>query len=416
MEIGLIGKKLGHSLSAEIHAYLGDYSYDLIELDESELDEFFAKRDFRGINVTIPYKLNAFEFCDELSATAKKIGCVNTVIKRADGTLYGDNTDYFGFRYMADRALIDFSGKKTVILGSGGASLTARIVAADAGASEVFVISRTGANNYENLGRHYDAEIIVNCTPVGMYPDIGKKIVDIKPFTRLEGVLDMIYNPCFTPLLNDARDRGVKYSNGLPMLVAQAYKSAELFRLPGDSPKAGIDEIIATIANNQRNIVLCGMPGCGKSTLAAALSISTGREAIDTDAMIEKKAGTTIPEIFAARGEEYFRELEAECVRSAAALSGKIIATGGGAVLRESNRELLRENSVVVFLERDVVSLSRDGRPLSKDTATLERMYAERYPLYVSIADVVVPVDDDPAITLKKTIYKVGEYFENSCD
>ena len=411
MEICLIGRKLGHSLSPEIHKYLGSYTYDLCPMEPEELDGFFASTDFRGMNVTIPYKKEVVKYCAELSDAARRIGCVNTISRRRDGSLYGDNTDYYGFSYMARSAGISFAGKKTLVLGSGGASLTARLVAADEGASEVVVISRTGENNYGNLDRHADADIIINCTPVGMYPDNGKRVIDLSLFPRLSGVLDMIYNPARTPLLLDAEKRGIKNSNGLPMLVAQAAKSAEYFRR-NENMKPDVPEICKSVAAEQLNIVLVGMPGCGKSTIAGILAGAMGREAVDTDEMVKRRAGRSIPDIFARDGEEVFRDLESECVADAAKERGRVIATGGGAVLRRENREALRGNSAVVFLERPIEDLSTGGRPLSRDIETLKKMYAQRLPLYRETADISVRVGATPFITAAEIEERIAEYYE----
>ena len=403
LEIALLGRKLGHSLSGEIHKYLGSYDYRLYPLEPEELDCFFLRDDFRGLNVTIPYKLDVVKYCAELSETAKRIGCVNTVVRRADGSLFGDNTDYYGFSYMAKKAGISFEGKKVLILGNGGASLTARLVASDMGAGSVTIVARKLEDNFTNIERHGDAQIIVNCTPVGMYPNNGERLVDLGIFPRLEGVLDMIYNPARTPLLLDAADRGIRYANGLTMLVAQAAKSAEYFRRDGDSCE-NIDQIVDKISRAQKNIVFVGMPGCGKSTLAAALSKRLGRELIDTDDMIVNKAGKSIPQIFSDDGEEYFRDLESECVKEAGKLSGKIVATGGGAVLRPENRDSLRQNSFVIFLKRDISQLSQNGRPLSKGISALEEMYECRLPLYKLTADAEIDVCEEKEDTLKSVL------------
>ena len=416
MDIGLIGRKLGHSLSPQIHRFLGSYSYDLVELEENELDAFFEKRDFRGINVTIPYKLHAFRHCDEVSDAARRIGCVNTVVKRADGSLFGDNTDYFGFSYMSARAGADYKDRKVVILGSGGASMTARLVAADRGAREVVIVSRSGPDNYENIDRHYDADILINCTPVGMYPDNGKRIVDLKRFSRLEAVLDMIYNPYRTSLLLDAEALGIRFSNGLPMLVAQGAKSARYFRVPGDSAVKSTEEIIDRIRRDQLNVVICGMPGCGKTTLAHNLSKALDRPRIDTDEMIVKRAGKPIPRIFAEDGEKVFRDIESACVYDACKLSGAVISTGGGAVIGQANRDAMRSNGVVVLLERDVELLSTAGRPLSKDIDTLADMYKTRKPYYDAVADVRVKVCETPNETLTAVMKTLEVFFENSCN
>lgn len=399
---GLLGRKLGHSLSPQIHTLLCDYKYDLYPTEPEKLDEFFADTSLTGYNVTIPYKVEAYNRCATLSETAKKAGSVNTVTRNADGTLHGDNTDYFGFSYMAEKVGCDFKGKKVLVLGSGGASLTVQLVAADMGAREIIVVSRSGENNYENISLHYDADIIVNTTPVGMYPNNGEKLIELEKFTKCRKVLDLIYNPARTPLLLDAEKLGIDCINGLYMLVAQALKAAESF-IKKEIPLSRIDEIYDIILGNQKNIVLVGMPGCGKSTLASLLSEKTGRECVDTDAMVEE-CGMKIPEIFAEFGEEEFRRRETEAVKKAAKEQGRIIATGGGAVLKTENRTALRENSTVIFLKASTEKLATDGRPLSKDLETLNKMYEQRLPLYEETADITVEVDPDPEITLGRIL------------
>ncbi len=403
IEIALLGRKLGHSLSPEIHEYLGSYSYVLNPLEPDELDAFFERTDFRGLNVTIPYKLDVVKYCAELSDAAKRIGCVNTIVRRKDGSYFGDNTDYFGFSYMAKSAGVSFKDKKVLILGGGGASLTARLVVADEGAKEVVIVDLGAENNYDNIDRHSDAEIIVNCTPVGMYPNNGARLIDLDLFPRCEGVLDVVYNPSRTAFLLDAEDRGIRYANGLTMLVAQAAKSAEYFRLD-EEIEVDIDDIVRKISRAQKNIVLVGMPGCGKTTAAKGLCEKLGREAVDTDQMIVDKAGKPIPEIFANDGEPYFRALESRCVKEAGKLSGRIIATGGGAIMRPENRDSLRGNSFVVFLKREIADLDRDGRPLSTGKSALEEMFEKRLPMYRATADAEVDVCETKEETLEAII------------
>lgn len=403
IEIALLGRKLGHSLSPEIHEYLGSYKYELHPLEPEELDSFFERTDFRGLNVTIPYKIDVVKYCAELSDAAKRIGCVNTIVRRTDGSYFGDNTDYFGFSYMARSAGISFKDKKVLILGGGGASLTARLVVADEGAREVVIVDLGAENNYDNIERHSDAEIIVNCTPVGMYPNNGARLIDLDLFPHCEGALDVVYNPARTAFLLDVGDRGIKYANGLTMLVAQAAKSAEYFRL-NEEVKADINDIVIKIARAQKNIVLVGMPGCGKSTAAKGLCEKLGREAVDTDDMIVEKSGKSIPEIFAEEGEPYFRALESRCVKEAGKGSGKVIATGGGAIMRPENRDALRGNSFVVFLKRNIEDLDRSGRPLSTGKSALEVMYEKRLPLYRSCADVEIEVGETPEQTLNSIL------------
>lgn len=397
---GLLGRKLGHSLSPQIHSHLCDYEYKLYPTEPEKLDEFFADTRLKGFNVTIPYKVEAFNRCAELSETAKKAGSVNTVIRKPDGTLYGDNTDYFGFLYMANKIGCSFRNKKVLILGSGGASLTAQLVSADEGAKEIIVVSRNGENNYDNISLHYDADIVINTTPVGMYPNNGERLVDLSKFTKCKKALDLIYNPARTVFLLDAQKLGIDCVNGLPMLVAQALRAAEVFK--GKSiPLTEIDRIHDIILGNQKNIVLVGMPGCGKSTLARLISEKTGRECVDTDSLVEL-CGETIPQIFDKYGETEFRNRETQAVKSVAKEQGRIIATGGGAILREENRTALRENSTVIFLNAPVERLATNGRPLSKDIETLRKMYEQRLPLYLETADLTVEVDADPEVTLRR--------------
>ena len=397
---GLLGRKLGHSLSPQIHAHLCDYEYKLYPTEPEKLDEFFADTRLKGFNVTIPYKVEAFNRCAELSETAKKAGSVNTVIRKPDGTLYGDNTDYFGFLYMANKIGCSFRNKKVLILGSGGASLTAQLVSADEGAKEIIVVSRNGENNYDNISLHYDADIIINTTPVGMYPNNGERLVELSKFTKCKKALDLIYNPARTVFLLDAQKLGIDCINGLPMLVAQALRAAEVFT-GKNIPLTEIDRIHDIILGNQKNIVLVGMPGCGKSTLARLISEKTGRECVDTDSLVEL-CGESIPQIFDKYGETEFRNRETQAVKSVAKEQGRIIATGGGAILREENRTALRENSTVIFLNAPVERLATNGRPLSKDTETLRKMYEQRLPLYLETADLTVEVDADPEVTLRR--------------
>lgn len=400
---GLLGRKLGHSLSPEIHALLCDYEYKLYPTEPEDLDAFFSNPKLKGFNITIPYKIEGYNRCDELSETAKKAKSVNTVVRRADGTLFGDNTDYFGFLYMAKKCGCEFSGKKVVILGNGGASKTVQLVAADEGAREIIAVDINGENNFGNINRHYDADIIVNATPVGMYPNNGERLIDLSKFTKCRKALDLIYNPARTLFLLDAQKLGIDCINGLYMLVAQALRAAEVFT--GKSiPLSRIDEVYDAIISEQKNIVLVGMPGCGKSTCAALLSQKTGRECIDTDALVVENSGEKIPDIFAKYGENEFRNRETEAVRTAGKLANKIIATGGGAILREENRIALRENSTVIFLKAPIETLATDGRPLSKNAEALQNMLSQRLPLYNETADFTVEVDPDPEITVRRIL------------
>ena len=404
---GLLGRKLGHSLSPKIHSLLCDYEYKLYPTEPENLDEFFSDKTLKGYNITIPYKIDAYEHCDELSETAKKVGSVNTIIRRDDGSLFGDNTDYFGFSYMAEKIGCDFRDKKVLILGNGGASLTVHHVAADNGAKEIVVISRTGDNNYENISRHHDADIIINTTPVGMFPNNGERLINLSDFKKCKKALDLIYNPARTVFLLDAEKLGIDCINGLYMLVAQALRAAEIFT-GKEIPLSEIDRIYDIIMNRQKNLVLIGMPGCGKSTCASILEKKTERECVDTDSMVVEESGEKIPEIFAKYGETEFRNRETQAVKSAGKGAGKIIATGGGAILREENRIALRENSTVIFLKSDINSLATDGRPLSKDADALKKMHEIRLPLYLETADFIVDVDPDPEITVRRILQCVS--------
>lgn len=388
LEYGLLGKVLGHSYSPMIHSYLGNYDYCLCEKEPEELDAFFAEGDFKGLNVTIPYKTQVIKYLSELSETAQKIGSVNTIVRREDGSLFGDNTDYGGLVYTIRRSGIFVKNKKALVLGSGGASLTAQSVLKDMGAKSVTVISRSGPDNYENLERHADAEIIVNTTPVGMFPYNMNSPVDLKKFPRLYGVVDIIANPSKTALLMQAEKLGIKHAGGLPMLVAQAAYAAEKFcgRKIYDGE---IEKVLKNISKSTKNIVLIGMPGCGKTTVGRRLSKILGREFIDLDAAIVEKAGKTIAEIFADEGEEEFRRIETECAADAGKKSGVVISTGGGIVTRERNYDLLRQNGTIIFINRPTAQLATRGRPISAAQG-LEKLADERMPLYKKWASVTV--------------------------
>ena len=380
----LIGEKLGHSFSPAIHGKLGDYPYRLEELSPEELESFLTAGAFDGLNVTIPYKKAVLPFCAELTPQAQRIGSVNTVLRRLDGTLLGHNTDYDGFLYLLRSANAEVEGKKVLVLGTGGASLTVKTVLEDLGAGEIVFISRSGPDNYTNLHRHSDAHIIVNTTPVGMYPNTGVSPVDLELFPALEGVFDLIYNPARTQLLLDAERRGLTCANGLGMLVAQAKAAAERF-LGEEIPDSRVDEIAREMERDTRNLLLVGMPGCGKTTIGRGLARRLGRKLVDTDALVEERAGRPIPQIFAEEGEEAFRRLEHEALKSVSAQSGLIIATGGGIITRPENMDLLRQNSTVIFLRRPPEELPVKGRPLSQREG-VEALYRHRLPLYEAAA------------------------------
>ena len=384
MKSGLLGRKLGHSYSPQIHEYLGSYSYDLFEREPEDVGNFVLNGDCTGINVTIPYKKDVIPYLDELSPLAKRMGAVNTIVRIEDGSLFGHNTDYFGFRSMVQRSGISVFGKKVLVLGSGGASNTAVKVLEDMGA-KVVIISRSGENHYANLHLHKNASVIVNCTPVGMYPHTGTAPLDLKSLPVLEGVLDMVYNPSRTKLLLDAEELGLPFENGLWMLVAQAKEAAEYFGQTKLSDNL-IEYVYNKMSAKMQNIVLIGMPGSGKSTIACLLAEKLGRRAVDADQEIIRLAGKTIPELFEEDGEEVFRNLETQVLAELGRQSQLVIATGGGCVTKRRNYPLLHQNSSIFWLQRNLDLLPTDGRPLSQRTRLMD-MYRIREPLYREFAD-----------------------------
>ena len=405
---GLLGRTLAHSLSPQIHACFGEYPYDLIEKEPEDLSAFFANCPYRAINVTIPYKKDVMPFCTEIDDIAQRIGSVNTICFD-DDAVRGYNTDYAGFSYLLKKNGIAVRGKKALVLGSGGASVTVCCVLRDLGAQQVVVISRTGEDNYQNLSRHADAELIVNTTPVGMYPHNLEVIVDLDLFSQCEVVVDIIYNPLKTALLLQAEKRGLTAVNGLDMLAAQGRRAAELFHRVA-IPDAAVEGAVGAIERSFRNVVLVGMPGCGKSTLMPLLAEKLGKQKSDTDAFTEQLAGCTIPQLFEQQGEAVFRDLESRAVAEVGKQHGQIIATGGGAVLREQNRMALRQNGVVVFLDRSVEKLATVGRPLSHSDEAVKKLYQQRLPLYQAVADVTVTVADDAKETLCRVLDALDEF------
>lgn len=469
---GLLGRTLGHSFSVDIHRELGNPEYRLIELEPELLDAFFSSNEIKALNVTIPYKQSVMPYCATLSEEAAAIGSVNTIVRastvhlagvqhpgvflshaehsdilnecyrstsplKASGTLYGHNTDAYGFAFMAGRAGISFAGKKVLILGSGGTSLTAQFVAKRAGSRSIVVATRTrkcastpvvntpakqwqgspssdanrgsvaGINEpasfgqtstfiaYESLDEHFDADILVNTTPLGMYPkDSGRSVVDLASFPRLAGVLDVVYNPLRTALLLQAEERGIPHEGGLSMLVAQAKAAEELF-LGHAIPNTEIERILELLRIEKENIVLIGMPGSGKTVVGQALGMLTGRAVVDLDAESVNAADMSIPELFERQGEETFRKLESAQAAKWGAQNGLILVTGGGIVTRPCNFEHLRQNGRVYHLSRATSLLQREGRPLSIGT-DLERMYEERLPLYERFRNVQIENSDTP--------------------
>ncbi len=390
---GCIGKKLTHSFSKEIHAKLADYKYELIELAETEVDSFFKNKEFNAVNVTIPYKETVIPYLDFLSDVTKRIGAVNTVVNK-NGKLYGYNTDYYGMKALLEKTGIEIKNKKVMILGTGGTSKTARVLTKDLGASEIIVVSRQKKESFityeEAVSEHRDANVIINTTPSGMYPDCDSKPIDISAFKDLEGVIDAVYNPLCTNLILNAKKKGIKAEGGLFMLVMQAVVAAEKF-LDREIPKEAADRVFASVLASKENIVLTGMPGSGKSTVGKLLGID-GFTFIDTDEEIEKRCGTSIKDLITEKGEKHFRDLESEVIKDVSSKGSQIISTGGGAILRNENVYALKRNGKLFFIDAKPERLfPTDSRPLSDTAEKLKRVYSERIAIYRETADVVVP-------------------------
>lgn len=396
MKCYLIAKKLGHSFSKLIHNALGSYEYDYKELSEEELDAFFKEKDFDGLNVTIPYKQTVMAYLDRISPEAERIGAVNTIVNR-DGVLTGYNTDYYGFCYQIKEAGATIEGKRVVVLGRGGASKTVVCVCEDMGAKSVRLLTRES-----NHADFYDAEIIVNATPVGMYPDTGKSVIDMTNFTSCEAVLDLVYNPANTKLILDAKRMGINTANGLGMLVAQAKKAAEIFT-DTEIADSKIAEIKKEIEFKTKNIVLVGMPGCGKTTVGKILAEKTGKEFCDSDDVISA-SGRTPAEIIVSDGEKAFREIETDTLSELCKKSCMVVATGGGCVTIEKNHDVLRQNGYVVFIERALEKLATDGRPLS---VNVEKLWEVREPLYRAAADICVQSAENPEKTAEEILKRI---------
>ena len=386
MNCGLLGRKLGHSYSPAIHALLADYEYKLYEKEPEELADFIRNGHWDGLNVTMPYKKTVIPYCDLVSPLAEELGSVNTLVRLGDGRIMGTNTDTWGFDQMLGRVGISCEGKKALVLGSGGASATVQAILRLAGA-QVVVISRSGEDNYENLEKHADAAILVNTTPVGMYPNNGQSPVELDRLPRLEAVLDVVYNPARTQLILDAESRGIPCESGLYMLVAQAVQASEMWTGQTISDQK-MNAVWKQIGTSMQNVILIGMPGCGKSTIGKYLAKELGRKLVDADAEIVKRIGD-IPAYFATHGEEAFRQVETEVLRELGKQSGLVIATGGGCVTRPENYPALHQNGRIVWVRRDLSELPTNGRPVSQRDG-VAAIYEARKPLYTRFADVIV--------------------------
>lgn len=403
MEHGLIGDRLGHSFSKVIHESIMDYKYDLVELDENEFDIFMKARDFKAINVTIPYKRAVIDYLDEIDNNVARIGTCNVVVNK-DGRLYGYNSDYYGLRELIRVNGIEIKDRKCLILGSGGTSHTAYYVLKDMGAKDIQTVSRNkreGVITYDEARELKDTQIIVNTTPKGMYPDDNGQCIDIECFENLEGAVDVIFNPLRTNFILKAQEKGIKTAAGLYMLVAQAVKAIEYFK-DIELDKKLIDDIYRRILKEKENIVLIGMPGCGKSTIAALLD----KDYLDTDRLIEEKYGRPPGTIIEEEGEKSFRDKESEVIAEVSKLSGKVISTGGGAVLRKENTDRLKRNGRLFYLQRELEKLQTgNGRPLSKDFESLKKLYEDRKEIYLKSADICI----DNNSTVQECIRRIDE-------
>ena len=408
-KFGLLGKTLKHSFSPQIHKLLGGYDYDLIEKDETDLKDFVKSGEYDGINITIPYKKEIIKYLDAVDEKAQIIGAVNTVVKEK-GKLLGYNTDWFGMEYALKKAQICLANKKVLILGSGGTSNTAKFVANHLGAREVLIVSRSGEINYQNCYEQKDAEIIINTTPVGMYPNNYESAIDLTKFARLEGVFDAIYNPDTTYLTFCASELGVKNANGLAMLVAQAKMASELFTKTTISDHL-IDKAVENIKKQTRNIVLIGMAGVGKSTIANELSQKLSMPFVDTDSIIEQRENKKISDIFAQNGEEYFRKVESQVLMEVGKQTGKIIATGGGIVERKENKFYLKQNGVVFNLVGDLEKLDRKNRPLSTDIDAVKELFRRRKDKYLDFSDYTIDNNCELKHTIDKIMEKLWKYY-----
>lgn len=406
MEYGLLGERLPHSFSKIIHEKIGLYNYELKELLPNSFEEFMKNKQFKGVNVTIPYKQKVMDYCDYIDDKAKEIGAVNTVVNK-DGKLYGYNTDFYGLKLLCVNNGIEFNNKKVLILGNGGTSKTAMAVAKDMGAKHILIAHYKTAENivsYDDVIKyHTDVDFIINTTPVGMFPKNDGVIIDLLSFKNLSAVIDVIYNPINTNIVLQAKSMGIKAVGGLYMLVAQAVKSADLF-LKLNSTVNILEKVYSELLKEKLNIILIGMPASGKSTIARAVCQITGQNLIDTDELIVEKYGN-ISEIFKNKGEEYFRNAETQIIKEVAKQTGVVISTGGGAVLKKENVNSLKQNGLFYFLDRPLNELlPTDDRPLANDVNKIKKLYNERIDLYKSLADITVKVTNDPQFAVDQIL------------
>lgn len=408
-----IGRKLGHSYSKLIHNAFNKYDFDLIEVEPEKARDFMLTAPFKGITITIPYKQLALEVSDVASPEAQRIGCANTLVRRDDGKLYAYNTDYAGFAFMAQQAGVSFQNAKVLILGSGGTSLTTRTVAADLGAREVVIVSRSGPVNYDNVVQlHADADVIINATPVGMYPETNAAPLDLTPFKNLKGLLDVVYNPMRTRLKLQAMQRNIPCGDGLKMLVAQAKFCMDHFLLT-EHDNAIVTEVTGMIRRQTANVVLVGMPGCGKTTIAQAVAEKLERQVVDIDAEIVARANMPIKDIFATQGEQAFRDLESQVIADIAKQSNLVIATGGGAIIRQENRLNLASNGFIYHIDRNLDALQLNaGRPLSTDLEAVQKLYQQRAPLYEAARDACIDNNHSIQDAVNELL---GAFHEDSC-
>lgn len=409
-KFGLIGKTLKHSYSSLIHNEFNEYGYDLIELQPEQVKDFMLNNDYAGFNVTIPYKEEVIPYLDSIDEYTKLIGAVNTVVKR-DNKLKGYNTDIYGMEYSLNRAGITLKDKVVLILGSGGTSKTAIALAKCQNAKKIIMLSRSGEVNYQNYFEQKDVQVVINTTPVGMYPNSYECKIDLSVFDKLEGVFDAIYNPDLTLLTYNAKRLGVKYSNGLPMLVAQAKGAMQLF-LDKQVDDDIIEKVISTIKRQTLNIVLIGMSGSGKSSVGKIIADKLGREFIDTDTVIEQREQTDIPTIFAQKGQEYFRKVEREVLLDVGKMTGKVIATGGGVIENQDNLFPLKQKGIIFYLKRDIEKLDRKGRPLATSLDAVKTLFERRKGLYQNFADYSVDNNAD----INNTVKGILDIYENISD